>query len=371
MLLWETVVASFRRYSTPLFVCFGVGDHVVFAATLARAGPGNHESANDFAQYIARFDHMPNSGGNSAFHSFNIGKAHIVMFSSEVMFYLSGHGLFLMPEQYAWLENDLASVNRTATPWIMTMAHRPMYCSPNDDQDDCHQFVSLVRDGIFGMYGLENLLYKYGVEMHIGAHEHSYEANYPVYNFTWNSTLSGEAAYTDFTRTVHLLVGNAGCPEDQDAWQAAGNPFSRIRVNDYGWATLQVLNETHVFWQSFSSSAGGQVVDSMYFIKHSHGPFGTDAADAAAAEAEEDESATAETSARNALRGHNGKHAHKHRLGRTHAAAQSGKGKRTGLTRSYMGTEGELPADVVMALAKHSRKAHMEAHTHASHADKQ
>jgi hypothetical protein len=47
--------------------------------------PGNHESAEDFFQYINRFDMMPgNETGNSAFHSFNVGYSHIIMFSSEV-----------------------------------------------------------------------------------------------------------------------------------------------------------------------------------------------------------------------------------------------------------------------------------------------
>jgi acid phosphatase len=32
-------------------------------------------------------------------------------------------------EQYKWLTNDLASVDRTKTPWVIAMSHRPMYSS--------------------------------------------------------------------------------------------------------------------------------------------------------------------------------------------------------------------------------------------------
>jgi acid phosphatase len=32
-------------------------------------------------------------------------------------------------EQYKWLSNDLASVDRTKTPWVIVMSHRPMYSS--------------------------------------------------------------------------------------------------------------------------------------------------------------------------------------------------------------------------------------------------
>ena len=32
-------------------------------------------------------------------------------------------------EQYQWLANDLASVDRSKTPWVFAMSHRPMYSS--------------------------------------------------------------------------------------------------------------------------------------------------------------------------------------------------------------------------------------------------
>lgn len=31
--------------------------------------------------------------------------------------------------QYEWMENDLKSVNRTLTPWVVIAGHRPMYSS--------------------------------------------------------------------------------------------------------------------------------------------------------------------------------------------------------------------------------------------------
>jgi hypothetical protein len=32
-------------------------------------------------------------------------------------------------EQYNWLSKDLANVDRTKTPWVIVMSHRPMYSS--------------------------------------------------------------------------------------------------------------------------------------------------------------------------------------------------------------------------------------------------
>jgi hypothetical protein len=154
---------------------------------------GTHVRLADFTQYIGRFNMMPgNNTGDSMYHSFNVGPVHVVMLSSEMYFYVSGHGMALLPQQYAWLEADLAAVNRTATPWIITMAHRPMYCSPNDDDDDCHSLISLVRDGFVGEWALEPLIYKYGVDVHFGAHEHSYERNYPVYRKSYSHIASNK-----------------------------------------------------------------------------------------------------------------------------------------------------------------------------------
>lgn len=190
--------------------------------------PGNHEDDSDFLQvrtvelivpgthaihlntlalpwpqYRSRFAHMPrgtaNTTANSTYHSFNVGLFHVVMFSSEAYFTLSPHGMLLLPDQYAWLEADLAAVDRAVTPWVVTMAHQPAYCSPNDDDDDCHSVVSLVRDGILGAFGLEALLLKYGVEIHFGAHEHALERTYPVGpSYAWDTNRTGPGAYVDF-----------------------------------------------------------------------------------------------------------------------------------------------------------------------------
>ncbi len=76
-----------------------------------------------------------------------------------------------------------------------------MYCS-NIDGDDCTTPRSIVRAGLEGsspplslslsvcvMPNLKNthlteLFYKYGVDVIIEAHEHSYERLWPVYNET-------------------------------------------------------------------------------------------------------------------------------------------------------------------------------------------
>ena len=68
--------------------------------------------------------------------------------------------------QYSWLENDLAGVDRSATPWVLVYGHRPMYCT-NNDRDDCTVFETRTRTGLplLKWWGLEPLLAQYGVDL--------------------------------------------------------------------------------------------------------------------------------------------------------------------------------------------------------------
>lgn len=44
---------------------------------------------------------------------------------------------------YNLLQEAAKPENRAKRPWIITMGHRPMYCS-NNDNDDCTHHESLV-----------------------------------------------------------------------------------------------------------------------------------------------------------------------------------------------------------------------------------
>ncbi|XP_043088378.1 acid phosphatase type 7 isoform X1 [Puntigrus tetrazona] len=153
--------------------------------------PGNHEWAYNFSHYRNRFS-MPGHTEN-LWYSWNIGPAHIISFSTEVYFYLE-YGLDLLFRQYEWLKEDLQEANRPENraqrPWIITMGHRPMYCS-DDDGDDCTHFQSYVRlgrnDTEPAAPGLEDLFYLNGVDLELWAHEHTYERLWPVYNYKVNT----------------------------------------------------------------------------------------------------------------------------------------------------------------------------------------
>ncbi|XP_023231291.1 acid phosphatase type 7-like [Centruroides sculpturatus] len=109
---------------------------------------GNHENAYNFSNYVNRFSMLEKTGKmNNHFYSFDIGSAHIIALSTEFYFYLE-YGWKQVINQYKWLENDLKEAtkpeNRAKRPWIITMGHRPMYCS-SDDGDDCTHKESIME----------------------------------------------------------------------------------------------------------------------------------------------------------------------------------------------------------------------------------
>lgn len=61
-------------------------------------------------------------------------------------------------EQVKWLAADLAAVNRTTTPWIIAMSHRPMYSS------ETASYQKNVRNAF------EGLMLQYGVDAYMSGH---------------------------------------------------------------------------------------------------------------------------------------------------------------------------------------------------------
>ncbi|XKL65548.1 hypothetical protein PGB90_008968 [Kerria lacca] len=236
--------------------------------------PGNHEEKYNFSNYRARFN-MPSSP-DSLFYSYNIGPAHIISFNTEYYYFLN-YGLKSVILQYMWLEKDLKEANhpknRQKHPWIITFAHRPMYCS-DDDGDDCLYEDDIIRTGIpvLKMFGLEKLFYDYGVDLEIWAHEHSYERLWPVYDTkVYNG--SYQEPYTNPRAPVHITTGSAGCSEYVDKFIKNPSSWSAFRNNDYGYTRMKILNKTHLCLEQVSDNMDGKIIDNFCIIKDRHGPY--------------------------------------------------------------------------------------------------
>ena len=159
---------------------------------------GNHEnSAGNLAHFTERFRNMPSNSGtvetenkpglapNNWYFSWDAGLVHYVAMSTELYFGVSGGPDGTLEKMFDWIEKDLAAANanRANVPWIVVHGHRSIYCSCDGDCDGPASTVKVgvkQSDGSY-KYGMEDVLFKHGVDFFINGHEHDYERSWPVY----------------------------------------------------------------------------------------------------------------------------------------------------------------------------------------------
>ncbi|KAJ9534344.1 hypothetical protein QJQ45_016038 [Haematococcus lacustris] len=91
--------------------------------------------------------------------------------------------------QYAWAVEELTSVDRSLTPWLIVQFHAPIYHS---------YFVHYKEQECFrSVY--EDLFYAAGVDIVLNGHVHAYERTHPVYNYE-----------RDTCAPIYVTVGDGG-----------------------------------------------------------------------------------------------------------------------------------------------------------------
>ena len=125
---------------------------------------GNHENepGYGFTPYEHRFDSDGQAESEIFWYSRDVPGVHMVFMSTE-------HDYQQGSTQYNWLEQDLSSVNREVTPFVIVYGHKPMYSS-----NSYHGSEVELRDA------LEDLYITQGVDLVIAGHDHFYERTWPV-----------------------------------------------------------------------------------------------------------------------------------------------------------------------------------------------
>ena len=180
--------------------------------TPAGAPAGNHEL--DWTDLSYSFFNSSDSGGEcgipqemrfglpmadgpqTPWYSMDYGNVHVTMMSSE-------HDFEAGSEQYAWIMKDLASINRTKTPWTIFAGHRPFYvdstwnappdgdkcvCCPMSARWDgcgdlmcahmsCRRVCCVARSYVAGLLraAYEDALNDYKIDLGIMGHHHTYQ----------------------------------------------------------------------------------------------------------------------------------------------------------------------------------------------------
>ncbi|KAI1623513.1 acid phosphatase AphA [Exophiala viscosa] len=252
-------------------------------------------SQRNFTTYQHRF-YMPGAetgGVGNFWYSFDYGMVHFVTLDGETDFpnspeypfeadltgnethptedqtYITDSGPFgevdgsyskvTSYQQYKWLVQDLAKVNRTITPWIVAMSHRPMYSS------ETSSYQKYVRNAF------EGLLLENGVDMYLAGHIHWYERLWPLGT---NGTIDTASIVNNNTyktnpgiSMTHIINGMAGNIESHSTL-AANKTLNITNILDqehYGFSRLTVLNSTALKWDFIRGD--GPIGDTFTLIK--------------------------------------------------------------------------------------------------------
>ncbi|KAJ8101707.1 Metallo-dependent phosphatase-like protein [Lipomyces tetrasporus] len=262
-------------------------------------GPGNHEANCDnggttdkvnnitytvdicmegqrnFTGFTNHF-RMPSaeSGGVENFwYSFDHGMVHFVQIDTETDL---GNGIVGPDEAYGsegdfdtigqdagpfgtknqqmnWLTKDLASVDRTKTPWIVVSGHRPFYAASHEN-GRCDECVT----------AFEPILLKYNVDLVLAGHVHFYERNAPIANGTADpNELNNPSA------PWYIMNGAAGHYDGLDPIEGNPDYIRYVQNSTYGWSKLTFHNCTHMTHE-FVISGNGTVLDTATLYKN-HG----------------------------------------------------------------------------------------------------
>jgi predicted phosphodiesterase len=197
--------------------------------------PGNHEPEDvtkvypqypRFLAFQSRFrtpslDSGVAASDHNLYYTFRVGAAQVIALSSYSPFDSSS-------AQYQWLQNTLAKVDRTVTPWLIVGFHAPWYNSNTAHQGE-PQSTDMRQD-------IEPLLLQAGVDVAFAGHVHAYERILP----------SASAPQNGIT---YINIGDGGNREGPaDNWITPAPVWSAYREAKFGHGRLHVYNHTHMHW---------------------------------------------------------------------------------------------------------------------------
>lgn len=196
---------------------------------------GNHEWIEElysFDAYLNRYDNPKVNGKRELYYSIDVGLAHWTMVSGyceKTRTALDMPCLDKGTAQLDWLLKDLASVDRSVTPWLFVVFHQP-FMNSNTHHDE---------EGVHMQEAIEDILYNNKVDVVFSGHIHAYERSCQSYKYTCTEG----APY-------YITIGDGGNAEGLALpWYDPQPAWSLFRQASYGFGELTVTNATHASWQ--------------------------------------------------------------------------------------------------------------------------
>ena len=146
------------------------------------------------------------------------------------------------------MQADLASVDRSVTPWLVVAGHRPWYALGDEHCGACQ-------------VAFESIFYKYGVDLAIFGHVHNSQRFSPMYQGKIDP-----AGLNNPKAPMYIVAGGAGNIEGpaKISGNVTGNVFGY--ADDFGYATVKFLDSNHI-GVDFLRSSNGEVLDSSVLYK--------------------------------------------------------------------------------------------------------
>ncbi|KAM0830835.1 hypothetical protein ACQ4PT_065951 [Festuca glaucescens] len=231
---------------------------------------GNHEidyapeigETVPFKPFTNRYltPHRASNSTEPFWYSVKMASAHVIMLSSY-----SSYGKYT--PQWTWLQDELARVDRTTTPWLIVCVHSPWY-----NTNDYH-----YMEGETMRVQFEPWLVDAKVDLVLAGHVHSYERSHRVSNVLYDIDNGKATPVFNASAPVYVTIGDGGNTEGLAASFRSPQPdYSAFREASFGHATLDIKNRTHAYYEWHRNQDGVKVVaDKAWFTNRYYLPTDT------------------------------------------------------------------------------------------------
>jgi len=197
---------------------------------------GGGDSGGECGVAVARRFRMPATGNGVFWYSFAAGNVHVAMLSSE-------HDPSPGAPMGDWLAQDLAAVDRAATPWLVVGIHRPLV------ETEAYAGDFAVAAGLRAI--LEPLLLRFRVNVVVAGHYHSFQRSCAMANLTC----------VEEGGVVHYTTGAAGASLDEVALYPSSY-IEKTILGKWGYSVVDAPNATAMrltFFDNADDAVGDDV----------------------------------------------------------------------------------------------------------------
>lgn len=278
---------------------------------------GNHELHDDDAasnsQYNNRFRGVAEAAGRRSgsdsnyYYSFNRGLIHYVVINTEIYHFPDSVARSPLPhtpeEQLEWLQQDLARVDRSLTPWVVAMGHKGWYMSSFGNAGWEKEEGGTPETN---WTAFESHFCSGGVDLYLTGHVHLYQRFYPLHSsdsldlLARPKDIDTDCVSEDGHRYENprwmstVTVASPGDKEIGARLECVGlegvlyRKATAVCTAEYGYGHLQALNSSHLYFEFYQTGIAPSVRDiqagsstplqekrlrdHLWLVMDSHGP---------------------------------------------------------------------------------------------------